>query len=133
MKDTISTIADHADKGVWITFRMLRGHIAMWAVRLSPYPCPDNLAEVLQAFQDTARRCFDDNGMGNLNRAELCELLDKHLLSQPYVQAWNNRKNGNDAPYQFVSTFSGEPHPDNDFIDLDALLLNIVRSTLTEP
>ena len=54
-----------------------------------------------------------------------------HLKSIPEFNLWNERKNGNKAPYSFVSRYS-QPHPDNDFIDLDALTRNVANAIIND-
>lgn len=113
---------------------MIEGHIAMWAVRQSPYHCPEGLREVLLEFRARITRDglnFDSNEMAQLSFRNVKALLNFHLLPIPKFQAWNKRKNGNPAPYGFCSRY-GKPEPDNDFIDLDALTGNVARSVIEE-
>jgi len=116
------------------------GHIAMWATRQSPYHAPDFLTDVLREFQisaindkchETHYGCFWFNLDKESPASHLSKILKEHLLCDPKVRAWNNRKNGNQSPFGFVSRYD-KPSPDNDFIDLDALVRNIARSCIEE-
>lgn len=117
----------------WLYLSEVAGQIAAFAVRQSPYLVPDNLEPVLRKFQESAWDEFgvakdSKGGMRQFqNRAELWELLWEHLLPIPEVQAWNARKNGRDGA-GFVSAHWSPPEPDDDFIDLDALVQNVVMT-----
>jgi len=111
----------------------------MWATRQSPYHAPDGLVEVLREFHNRALkyRMTDDGTIASwpcilATRDNLRAVVEQCLLSQPQVLAWNERKNGNTAPFHFSSRYDGPRDPDDDFIDLDALRMNIVRSCLDE-
>lgn len=116
------------DKKQLVTNNMVRGHIAMNGVRQSPYICPDNLPIVLEKINDIMKKEFTE-GIESLrmrwfkSNIELQKWLKKHLETIPEFTAWNERKNGNKAPYGCCDRYS-KPHPDNDFIDLDALYRN---------
>lgn len=120
----------------------LQGAVAKWAVRQSPYPYPQGLDGVLEKVTAAV--------LANLHRPEagmpevlshygtvmlfgaaetFGALLDRHLLPLEEVQAWNQRRNGNTAPFGFVSATRG-PAPDDDFIDLDALRRNILEELM---
>lgn len=123
-----------------ITLKSVVGYIAMWATRQSPYLSPDKLTEVLRDFQfkvcqDSAFETHLGCGWLKLDvqspASHLRNILKEHLLCIPEVSAWNKRKNGNQSPYSFVSRYD-KPNPDNDFIDLDALIGNIARSCMVE-
>lgn len=123
----------------------LLGYVAMWATRQSPYHAPDGLTDVLAEFKRRieasredflaptkallGRSVFDYPDTLPATKAFLLPLLQQHLLTLPQVQKWNERKNGNQSPYGFCSRYD-KPEPDNDFIDLDALAGNIVRSCI---
>lgn len=116
------------------------GHIAMWATRQSPYFAPERLTEVLADFQSNVKQdsaCVIKLGCYWLKldsehpEKHLRKILYEHLLSIPQVRIWNERKNGNQSPYGFCSRYD-KPNPDNDFIDLDALVGNIARSCMVE-
>ncbi len=116
----------------WIVFKQFTAAAAKWSVHLSPYPAPDNLEKALCLFHQAIRGNFDRTGMRALTREEVQAMVRKHFIESPEVRAWNNRKNGNDAPFKFVSVFNPASHPDDDFIDLGALEANIVREIWAE-
>lgn len=108
----------------------LLGFVAYWATSQSPYNAPDGLVEVLTEFNRRLNRKQYD--CIPATREYLFPLLRSQLLTIPQVEKWNERKNGNNSPHQFVSRYDGETNPDNDFIDLDALIGNITRSCIKE-
>ena len=112
----------------WTTprYRSLKdvlGAVAMWAVRQSPYACPDDLDRVLCALAVAIGPRFPESLPAQHSLLAIEAMLRDHLLPMPQVAAWNERKNGRDGP-GFCSAFS-EPTPDDDFIDLDALVRNV--------
>jgi hypothetical protein len=115
----------------WITLSMLQGHIAMWAVRQSPYKNPDGLGSVLEQFKTNVLPAFDVNEMRYSDAHDVRTLVELYLFSIPQVMKWNERKNGNQSPLGFCSRYD-KPDPDNDFIDLYALSNNIGRSLMAE-
>ena len=114
----------------WIFQSALTSNIARCVVKLTPYVWPDGLQEVVTQFATQTAHLFDKGtGMRAMTSEELESMLDQHLFAQPQVQAWNERKNGSKAPFQFVSNFDSRDHdPDDDFIDLDALRINILMA-----
>lgn len=102
----------------------------MWAVRQSPYRCPENLEKVLTAVQER----FEPNvefGFREIG-SELRGYLREVFRGVPEYMAWNDRKNGNKAPFHFSSRYEGPGDPDDDFIDLDALEMNVAMEILRE-
>ncbi len=120
----------------FISVDSLCGYVAMWASHQSPYHAPDGLVEVLRDFH--AHAC--DYRMEGLPESWPCIQADSEtlnrvlkdcLFSQHTVAKWNERKNGRDG-HGFVSRYDGPRNPDDDFIDLDALRMNIVRSAIED-
>lgn len=108
----------------------LLGYTAYWATSQSPYHAPEGLTEVLAEFDQRLKlKPFD---LIEATRSNLMKILKEKFLTIYQVQKWNERKNGNDSPYNFVCRYSGETDPDNDFIDLDALVGNIARSCIED-
>jgi hypothetical protein len=106
------------------------GALAMWAVRQSPYPVPDNLEIAVASFEHLFPR--DEIGFHEVaSEQELYELVKKISEQIPELLAWNERKNGNDAPLGFCGRYD-RPEPDNDFIDLYALWGNVARTVANE-
>lgn len=116
------------------------GYIAMWATRQSPYHAPEGLTEVLACVKEVVefmqkqapRSCwFPYDEAIRADREVLTRLLKDTLLVSAQVRAWNEPKSKHGAPFVFTSRHGG-PRPDDDFIDLDALVRNIVQSCIEE-
>lgn len=122
-----------------VTLKYLSGALAMWAVRQSPYTVPDNLGAAIEKFcaawshPPMQREGWPSTGYfefadhGELRRA-VAEAIDK----VPEIRAWNERKNGNQSPFNFISRYDGPTDPDNDFIDLGALAGNSALTMVRE-
>lgn len=99
------------------------GELASWAVQQSPYTVPDKLAEAVGAFYDHWPR----DEYATFDTIQELERTVRGIMELvPEILAWNQRKNGRDGP-GFVTRYS-EPHPDDDFIDLDALARNVAMA-----
>lgn len=110
------------------------GAVAKYAVTQSPYPRPDNLEVVLDKLDERLKLHFDKQPMGiaKFHDGQLLDILHLELANIPEYVAWNDRKNGNDAPMKFTSRYDNDDNPDDDFIDLDALEHNVVREIESE-
>ena len=108
--------------------RNILGEIAHWAVCQSPYHRPENLEVVLDKFNSIILLVPD---YPTMSYGEIRELLDE-LKEIPEFKLWNERKNGNQAQYKFTSRYDGKGNPDDDFIDLDALIRNVANSIVRE-
>src|SRR3990167_7513030 len=108
--------------------RNILGEIANWAVRQSPYHRPDNLEIVLDKFNKIIALVPEYPSM---SYSQIRELLDE-LKEIPEFMLWNERKNGNQSQYKFTDRYSGKGNPDDDFIDLDALIRNVANSIIRE-
>lgn len=115
----------------------LLGELAKWAIRQSPYLIPDNLEVALQNFANS----LDQLKTAEIDYPEWFKFKDKEdvyylvdvaLKNTTEIVKWNNRKNGNDSPMGFTSRYDQETNPDNDFIDLDALVRNVVNGIVKE-
>lgn len=112
-----------------VSANQVAGTLAMWAIRQSPYPMPDNLGVVVERFTEL----FPADNIGFHTVADEEELygLIYSLGDQiPELLAWNDRKNGREG-MGFVSRYD-KPSPDDDFIDLSALYSNVARSVAQE-
>ena len=121
------------EKKFLVSKRCLLSEVAKWAVAQSPYHRPDNLEKVL----DKLNLCIgvwttDIMGYKKMTYKEIKQLLDKELGSIPQFMLWNERKNGNKAEHKFVDRYSKDDNPDDDFIDLDALIRNVANSIIRE-
>lgn len=121
----------------WIFLSEIAGAVAMWAVRQSPYDAPDGLTGVVEQFIANAYPIFSSgpgftrtktrDGMADVTREQVRTLLRECLFPIAQFQKWNERRNGDKNPLQFTSSFDGVRDPNADFIDLDALEMNVVR------
>jgi hypothetical protein len=104
-----------------ISKNTLLGEFANWAVQQSPYACPEGLETAIKNLSD-ALPMHDYDTVTNIN--VLRDIIKSTIITIPEVVAWNNRKNGRDGMGLSASRY-GQPSPDDDFIDLDALTRNI--------
>lgn len=115
------------DKEIWTFSSDFMGAVAFWAIKQSPYAIPDNLSIVLAKLHVAMEGDFEQKlsmkKFGNFR--EVKDYISKLLREIPEYLEWNMRKNGNDAPFHFVSRFDGPTDPDSDFIDLGALEHNV--------
>jgi hypothetical protein len=116
-------------KHIFLTKGTLLGTIAKYAVSQSPYAYPEHLEIVLYKLNAFVEGRFKESPMRVAEFADDIDLLDFlhiHLAGIPEYIAWNERKNGRESEFAFVSRYDGEANPDDDFIDLDALERNVV-------
>lgn len=95
--------------------------VAHWAVAQSPYHRPDNLEVVLDRLNDLLGEWKENLGYKEMSYVEIKQYLESILTIIPEFVAWNDRKNGNKNEFKFVTRYSKDDNPDDDFIDLDAL------------
>ena len=114
---------------ILVNERRLLGAVAKWAVEQSPYHRPDNLDLVLDKLHDSTKEAWSTGELGYvdfLDHKTLMEFVSRNLREIPEYNAWNERKNGNKAEYKFTDRYSTDDNPDDDFIDLNALEMNVV-------
>lgn len=118
-----------------VPLNMLLGHFAMWSVRQSPYPCPDNLEKVLGwLYERLAPEMTDGIAGCRMCYFASCREFEDWLKQRAnfyWVANWNKPKSGHQQEYVFSSRYDS-PAPDGDFIDLDALHRNVARSVWRE-
>ena len=116
------------DRKVFVTPKHLAGVFAMYAVRQSPYLVPDNLKEAIFEFMAG----FDCTQLVLSWRypLEFSQAVNDSIMKSPVCLSWNERKNGRDG-MGFSSRYD-QPEPDDDFIDLDALQMNICRDVFKD-
>lgn len=115
-----------------VTARMVMGNVAKMAVQQSPYPRPDNLELVLDKLHIAIRDDFKDYIVEFDTALTIEAYLHSKLGEIAEFFAWNERKNGNDAAIKFTSRYDSDDNPDDDFIDLDALVRNVTNEILIE-
>lgn len=137
MKKEINNIMEKPqeqnEKQFLVSKEYLLSEVAKWAVAQSPYHRPDNLEIVLDKFNEGMGKWSNDNlGFEDFTYKRLIEYLGRELKRIPEFMAWNERKNGNQAQYKFTSRYDRKGDPDDDFIDLDALIRNVANSIVRE-
>lgn len=122
---------DYAD--MYVGKNDILGSLAKWGVRLSPYTYPNDLNramdELEQALPDGENR-GDACLAYRMNAKALGAMIHEAIAKCATIMNWNNRKSGAKGP-GFVTRYS-KPDPDNDFIDIDALVRNIVHDIVLE-
>jgi hypothetical protein len=122
------------------------GHFAMWAVRLSPYTSPDDLGLVLEALKqklvchvamatpEADKELFVKFEWMNISERQLEDVLVDALFRVPEFLRWNDRRNGNPAPLGIRTAYDdpSQRDPDDEFIDLYALVGQVARSVAVE-
>jgi hypothetical protein len=110
----------------------ITGAFAKWAVRQSPYGCPDGLESVVRYLDACLKTAvaWDGVGFAELSLCDINRVCWEILGDFAPFQAWNKAKEGGEEGVfgeetVFVSAFGPPPDPDHDFIDLDALLHNV--------
>lgn len=110
--------------------KYLIGELARWAINQSPYYIPENLEIVLRKLSDLLPTyTFNEYGYKKMKKNEFHKWLFDIIIQIPELVEWNSSKDGNKSPFKFVSRYD-EPNPDSDFVDLDALVMNIKRSLI---
>lgn len=106
----------------------LLGALAQWAIRQSPYLCPDNLQQALEEFNLAIP--YDRTSFSGCAFETSCKGLIPFVRGLfeacPTILSWNYSKVG--EPTMVFSSRYSQPGPDYDFIDLDALARNIAHS-----
>lgn len=117
---------------VYILKKKLVGALAFCAVRQSPYVVPPNLVDVLLQFDERIKERFTlaqqhNQGMACFDTLrEFRGFIEAHLKAIPELMAWNERKNGRRGPGFVSAQGSDASGPDDDFVDIDALVTNVV-------
>jgi hypothetical protein len=102
------------------------GHLAMWAVRQSPYGYPKDLEKGLKEF----RKNYAPGVFQRMKIKQLQVFIVSAIDKSPTIKSWNNPKKGKHTMV-FTSRYSGVK-PDYDFIDLTALGKNTGHSVWLE-
>jgi len=119
-----------------ITAKMIVGQFANYAVRQHPYGRPEGLFEIvgtLKAASEEWTEGLPDLRMKTFPSFWAIEDWLRQALQDPQsiatLQLWNTASSG--SPDGFMSRYNG-PSPEDDFIDIDALLRNVARETWNE-
>ncbi len=121
---------------MYITDKQLRGHLAMAVCRQHPYRSVAGVDEV-GALIDARAKAEDWLGTDELRMKDFADWLEveKWLVSvmwdHPQLTAWNTPKSQHGAQVVFSSRYGG-PRPEDDFIDIHALVRNVALSAWRE-
>lgn len=115
-----------------ITAHDIAGYLARWAVQQHPYHAPEGLFEVVQSVLDKARADFKE--MADplpmhwfASYGDLKAWLSEALANDRRVTTWNVPRSGrHHGSFVAVSRYGG-PAKEDDFIDIDALVINVAR------
>lgn len=113
-----------------ITSKDILGQMARWAVQQHPFHEPLGLFEICKMIDETAEKQFPDSVPGLPMRwfedsHEIRRWLHDTLDNHPTLVAWNTPRSGHTHNIG-ISRYDG-PAPEDDFIDLDALMINVSR------
>lgn len=117
---------------MWVFKKDLIGSLAKWAIKQSPYLYPQKLLIVLDKFADHIEPYFTKEnstfGMKKFTILELEDFIEANLKTIPEYLDWNERVNGRDG-VGIVTKYDDdfEKDPDDDFIDLGALVRNVAH------
>lgn len=114
----------------YISKKNFVGTLAKWAVSQSPHSCPDSLERVIikadGAWPVTGDRFKDETSLKEWTRDDFEDFVYGFVYGTPEVISWNTPNSGRQG-HSFVSAFGPMQSPEDDFIDLDALIRNIVN------
>jgi hypothetical protein len=113
----------------WISKKMFTGTLSKWAVKQSPHSCPDNLERVVikadGAWPITGDKFKDNELINEWTREDFEDFVHKFVFSTAETLSWNTPMSGRQGN-AFVSAFGPMQAPEDDFVDLDALVRNVV-------
>lgn len=116
----------------FVSAKDLTAAIAYWAVRLSPYECPHNLVDAIRALTHRAEEMVFTKpihrrfGFAKKTEKQIKQMVEALVYGTPELQPWNRCRKGKTPDFIATSIYWGKPHPDRDFIDLHALVLEIM-------
>lgn len=109
----------------------LLGALAEWAARQSPYDYPEDLCAALDEMRTASDKWFDleikDFPLARVVCDNLVEQIRGAIESCPTILAWNVPKDRNEVRHR---ARTGGAHPDDDFVDLDALTRNMAHALI---
>jgi len=118
----------------WTFLSEITGMLAEWAIRQSPYSCPDDLEIVIRFLSACLQREFEKlkyhkDATSIMVEVSLCQInkwLHEILITLPQVVAWNTAKDGDKRQIRYSDRYGSDATgPDNDLLDLDALFSNV--------
>lgn len=133
----MARVAKAEREKVMVFLNHITGAVALWGIRQSPYDFPENLEVVIQKLSDILRPKAETIGRQEIlwfnDRRELYSLVDTSLKAIPEFEDWNVPVAERGLPedqrtqFAFISMYDSGPEPDHDFIDLDAVVQNVVH------
>ncbi len=117
------------DGEMLLSIKDITGALSMWAVKQSPYSCPEKIEEAVEALGKRLAtdlefsEIFTRITIENL-RQYLCETFEK----LPEIARWNEPKIQTGALFQGSCSMYHTAKPDYDFIDLGALARNVAHT-----
>ncbi|MGV0949123.1 MAG: hypothetical protein ACOYB3_00315 [Azonexus sp.] len=117
----------------FVSAKDLTSAIACWAVKQSPYECPHNLVSAIRALNKRAvellsvKKTYARWNFTKLTEKQIKKVVEILVLGTPEVQVWNRCRKGKTPAFIASSIYWNKPNPDRDFIDLHALVLNVMR------
>lgn len=123
------------EKQLFITDKDLLGEFAKYAVVLHPFNKPEGLFDICRLLKEEARKAtkvwteltHDMFLFYFENPFEIENWLKSIIYNHPILQEWNTSIAKNKDPFIFVSSFTSV-RPEDDFIDIDALLRTVSMS-----
>lgn len=116
------------NRKIWRHANSLRRALSGYAVSQHPYHAPPDLFKVVESCVKWFKP--DRNEMIHIRIGSLLKQLQRFLVLNRSSLAWNKPKKGNHKII-FTSRY-WSPKPQYDFIDLDALAMNVSRELLRE-
>jgi hypothetical protein len=113
----------------WVFVKDITSYLAKWAISQSPYHYPEGLDRVIKYLHECLKIQANENEMMEVSLCDVNKLLYEILYEQGVTDFnnWNISKNTT-PNIAYTSRFDNKSNPDNDFIDLDALLHNVCLS-----
>lgn len=131
-------IKKNKDIRIFVSVKSIAACFAKWAIQQSPYIVPDDLgiatikfhARIEEAFREYLTMNNEWIGV-DISQREWYKIIKSIIVNEKFVEVyqWNVRKNGNNSQFGFISAHTNKTDPDDDFIDLDALAMNVSRET----
>ena len=111
----------------WTSIKDITATLACWAIRLSPFACPDDLNVVIQYLHACLKQMLkpDENEAAELSLNDISKLLYKILYDEEFkpFTHWNKRKRL--PTEEECESPSSQRPPETGFISLDVLIRNV--------
>lgn len=115
----------------YVSRTQIVAEVAKWAIRQSPYMPPAGLAEACEKLFTLLKDGADDLGFFQQTPKGLEDMLHAVIALVPEIVAWNTPRSGHTAPFVSTSRYR-QPRPEDDFIDLHALVRNVRMELVKE-